>query len=235
MTQKKRSSASGSRWKWIAAGVGVLALVAAWRFLPLQDWLEALKEWVDGRGVFGAILFGAVYIAASLLFVPATILTIGTGYLFGLAGGMAVVWPASTVTAVLAFLIARHFAGARVERLARRHPKFAALERAIGKGDWKVVVLLRWSPIVPFSVSNYLYGLTPVRFVRYVMASALGILPGSFLHVYLGAAGKRLGGNSEHSPWEWAMLGAGLVATVAVTVYVTRLAKKQLQRRSASS
>ena len=233
MTAKK--SPHGSRWMWIAVAVGVLALLAAWHFLPLNDWLKALAERISGLGVLGAIVYGAVCIVALLLSVPASILTIGSGYLFGLAGGMAVVWPAATVKAALAFVIGRHLARDRVERFARRHPKFAALERAIGKGDWKVVVLLRWSPIVPFSVSNYLYGVTPVRFSHYVTATAVGMLPGSFLYVYLGAAGRRLGGNSERSPWEWAMLGAGLVATVAVTVYLSRLAKKQLKRRRASS
>jgi uncharacterized membrane protein YdjX (TVP38/TMEM64 family) len=219
---------------WIAIAVAAVALFAAWRFLPLKDWLEALEGWVGDMGVVGAIVYGAVYIAASLLFVPASILTLGAGYLFGLAGGMAVVWPAATVKAALAFLIARHFARERVERLARRHPKFAALDRAIGKGDWKVVVLLRLSPIVPFSVSNYLYGLTPVRFSHYVAATAAGMLPGSFLYVYLGTAGRRLGGSHERTPWEWAMLVAGLGATVAVTVYLSRLAKKQLKRRASS-
>ncbi len=225
-----------SRWMWIAAAVvGALALFAAWHFLPLNDWLKALAERISGLGLLGAIVYGAVCIAALLLFVPASILTIGAGYLFGLAGGMAVVWPAATVKAALAFVIGRHLARDRVQRFARRHPKFAALERAIGKGDWKVVVLLRWSPIVPFSVSNYLYGLTPVRFSHYVTATAVGMLPGSFLYVYLGAAGRSLGENSERSPWEWAMLGAGLVATVAATVYLSRLAKKQLKRRRVSS
>jgi len=137
---------------------------------------------------------------------------------------------ASTAAAGLAFLIARHLARARVEKLARRNPKFAALDKAVGRNGWKVVGLLRLSPLIPFSLSNYLYGLTAVRFLPYVVASWVGMLPATVLYVYLGAAGRSIGEEGERSPWEWALLGAGLLATAAVTVILARLAKRELKR-----
>lgn len=174
------------------------------------------------------LLYGAVYIAAVVLFVPGIILTLGAGFLFGLKWGIVVVSAASTIAAALAFLIARYFARSSVERLARKDPRFEAIDRAIGKQGWKVVALLRLSPLVPFSLSNYLYGLTSVRFGPYVATSWVAMLPATVLYVYLGAAGRTIGEKTHRSPWEWALLGTGLAATAAVTVLLTRAAKKEL-------
>lgn len=223
---------TAARWKWIALGALVVGLFAAWRVLPLGQWLKDFQAWIEGLGPLGGVLFGLAYVVGALLFVPGAVLTIGAGYLFGLGWGVVVVSLASTAAAALAFLIARHLARERVETLARKNPKFAALDRAIGKNDWKVIFLLRLSPLIPFSVSNYLYGLTSVRFAPYVLASWIGMLPGTFLYVYLGAAGKSLGEKHEKSPWEWALLGTGLLATIAVTVILTRVAKKELGKTS---
>ncbi len=233
MTQKKQKKKSAtsdvSKWKWIAAGAAVLALIASWHFLPLQDWLKALEDRIDGMGVLGGILYTAVYVVAALLFVPGSILTLGAGYLFGVAGGMAVVWTAATASGALGFLIARYLARDQVERLARRNPKFGALDAAIGKNGWKAVGLLRLSALVPFSLSNYFFGLTSVDFIPYVAATAVGMIPGSFFYVYLGAAGKSLGETGHRTPAEWAVLGAGAVATAVTAVIVARVAKKHLK------
>jgi uncharacterized membrane protein YdjX (TVP38/TMEM64 family) len=181
-------------------------------------------------GALGALLFGLVYIVSCLLFVPGSVMTIGAGLVFGLGWGIAVVSLASTATAAIAFLIARYWARDRVERAARRHEQFAAVDRAIKNQGWKVVALLRLSPLVPFNLSNYLYGLTAVDFGPYVFASWLGMLPGTVLYVYLGAAGKAASGRGGRSSWEWALFGAGLAATAAVTVILTRAAKREIDK-----
>ena len=179
-------------------------------------------------GAAGMFLYGAVYVVAVLLFVPGIVLTLGAGFLFGLGWGIVLVSVASTIAAALAFLIARYLARGAVERLARNSPKFAAIDRAIGKEGWKVVALLRLSPLVPFSLSNYLYGLTSVRLGPYVATSWAAMLPATVLYVYLGAAGRTIGEKAPHSPWEWIFLGAGLASTVVVTALLTRRAKKEL-------
>ena len=112
--------------------------------------------------------------------------------------------------------------------MAKKNPKFAAIDRAIGKEGWKVVALLRLSPLVPYSLSNYFYGLTSVRFGRYVATSWAAMLPATVLYVYLGAAGRTIGAKTARSPWEWVLLAAGLAATAAVTVILTRVAKQEL-------
>lgn len=218
--------------RWIAFGVLAVGLFVAWRLLPVKDWLRDFQDWISGLGPIGGVLYGLAYIAAALLFVPGAILTLGAGFIFGLGWGLVIVSLASTATAALAFLIARYAARERVEKLARRNEKFAAVDKAIGKNGWKVVGLLRLSPLIPFSLSNYLYGLTSVRFLPYLAASWAGMLPGTFLYVYLGVAGKSVGESGQRSPWEWALLGAGLLATVAVTVLLTRVAKKELEGKA---
>ncbi len=210
------------------------SIVLIVRALPVAGGVDRLTEWVSGLGMWGPIVFALIYILAVLLFVPGSALTLVVGALFGLLWGTVLVSIASTVAAVLAFLIARHLARARIEQLAKRHRTFGAIDKAIGQGGWRIIALLRLSPAVPFSVGNYLYGLTPVRFWPYLLASWIAMLPGTFLYVYLGYAGKAAigvttGSSGERNPWQWALLAAGLVATVIVTVYVTWLARKALR------
>jgi uncharacterized membrane protein YdjX (TVP38/TMEM64 family) len=221
---------TNSKWKWIAAGAAVLTLIASWQLLPLQDWLHALESRIEGMGVPGGVVYFAVYVVGSLLFVPGSILSLGAGYLFGFAGGMAVVWAAVTVSAAIGFLIARYLARHAVETLARHNTRFGAIDAAVGKNSWKTVGLLRLTAILPFSLLNYLFGLTSVDFVPYIAATALTMLPGSFFYVYLGAAGKSLAEKGGRSPWEWVLLGAGLVATIVMAVVLARVAKKHLER-----
>ena len=221
------------RARWILLVLAAVAAVAAVRLLPLDAWLTGFQQWVAGKGVWGGALYALVYVACALLFVPGSLLTIGAGLVFGVLWGTVVVSVAATTTAALAFLIARHLARARVEAMARRHQRFEAIDRAIAEKGWKVVALLRLSPVVPFSVSNYLYGLTPVRFVPYVVTSWAAMLPGTLLYVWLGAAGgaaAAAGRGEGRSPWEWALLAAGLAATVLVTVVLTRAARQELQK-----
>ena len=217
-------------WKWVAVGAGAAGLLLAARFLPLQEWLKRFEAWVGGMGTSGMLLYGAFYVVADLLLVPGIVLTLGAGFLFGWGWGVVLVSIASTAAAALAFLIARHLARDSVRKLARKYPKFEAIDRAIGKEGWKVVALLRLSPVVPFSVSNYLYGLTSVRLGPYIFTSWAAMLPATVLYVYLGAAGRTIGEERAKSPWEWALLAAGLAATAAVTVILTRAAKKELAK-----
>jgi uncharacterized membrane protein YdjX (TVP38/TMEM64 family) len=221
-------------WKWIAAGAAVVALAAAARLLPVKDWLASFEAWIQGMGAAGMVLYGAVYVVAVVLFVPGLPLTLGAGFLFGFWRALVLVSIASTIAAALAFLIARYFARDSVEKLARTNPRFAAIDRAIGKEGWKVVALLRLSPLVPFSLSNYLYGLTPVKLLPYVATSWVAMMPATVLYVYLGAAGRTLEEKTQRSPWEWALLGLGFAATVAVTVLLTRVARRELARARVS-
>jgi uncharacterized membrane protein YdjX (TVP38/TMEM64 family) len=132
-------------------------------------------------------------------------------------------------------LIARYLARDQIEQKIAGNPRFKRIDRAIGERGAKLVFLLRLSPLIPFNLSNYFYGLTSVRFWPYVLASWIGMIPGTLLYVYLGAAGKA-GFNSAtghpyaRSPLEYAFFGIGLSATVAVTIWVTRMARRELSK-----
>jgi uncharacterized membrane protein YdjX (TVP38/TMEM64 family) len=225
------------RWplKWILAAAAVLALIAASRLLPVASWTKQAEGWISGLGATGYLAFYAIYVVAALLFVPGAPLTIAGGFVFGLVRGCAIVWLAATTAAGLAFLIARHAARGAVEERARKDPRFTAIDKAIGERGWKIVALLRLSPAVPFSLSNYFYGLTAIRFWPYLLTSALAMLPGTLLYVYLGAAGKAAARGGGRTALENVYLALGLAATVAVTVYLTKVARKALRQAGAQA
>jgi len=202
------------------------------RALPSAQVLDLVQRQVGTLGPWGPIAFGAAYFLAALLFVPGSALTLAAGAIFGLAGGFATVSVASTAAAGASFLIARYLARARVRKMADTNRTFGAIDAAIAQGGWRIIALLRLSPAVPFSLGNYLYGLTPVRFWPYLLASWIAMMPGTFLYVYLGVAGKTAAaaGGGGKSPWQFVLLGAGLLATLVVSIYVTRLARAALKQ-----
>ncbi len=209
--------------------VGVL--VAAVRLLPAREWMDAFQKWIGALGPLGWLVFAGVYIGIALLLGPVWLLTLAAGLTWGLPTALPLVSAASTAAAALAFLLARHLARARVEAFARRNPTFAAIDRAVERKGWRIVFLLRLSPLVPYGPSNYLYGVTGIRFWPYVLASWIGMLPVTVLYLTIGAAGRAaIGGPAGRSPWEWAALAAGLAATAGVTVWVARAAKAELQK-----
>lgn len=238
ITGSRLRSARVSYWlNGVSALVLLASIIALVRILPVDRAVTALQGVVDQLGVVGPFVFALAYILAGLLFVPGSALTLASGALFGLVLGTAVVSIASTITAALAYLVARHLARERVRRTAAANRSFAAIDEAIGKGGWRIVALLRLSPAVPFSLGNYLYGLTSIRFWPYVVTSWLSMLPGTFMYVYIGHVGaeglQAAGGSSTVSTGKTALLVAGLAATIGVTVYVTRLARRALREQGA--
>src|SRR5215468_6447473 len=164
----------------------IIALFLAMRFLPVGEWLRNFNDWVAQMGVAGIFIFIAVYAVATVLLAPGSVLTIGAGFAFSLWKGFLAVSVGATLGASLAFLIARFIARDKIEAIARRNEKFQKIDNAIGKEGAKLIFLLRLSPAIPFNLSNYFYGLTGVEFWPYVLASSIGMIPGTFLYVYIG-------------------------------------------------
>ena len=197
-----------------------------------------LLEWAQGAGLAGALLFGLVYVLGTLLFFPGSILTLGAGFLYGLFGGFAVVVPGSVLGALLAFLLGRTALRGPTQRLLRRHPRFAAVDQALAEDAFRVVLLLRLSPLFPFNLLNYGLGVTRVGLGPYLLGSVLGMLPGTLLYVYLGSlltsATELLSGKRPDAGWGGkALFLAGLLATAAVVVLVSRAARRALEARLA--
>jgi uncharacterized membrane protein YdjX (TVP38/TMEM64 family) len=237
-SQSSAASKSAIR-RLIVLIVIVIALLLAMRFLPVQQWLRNFNDWVGQMGVAGIFIFIGVYAIATVLLAPGSILTIGAGFAFGLWKGFLSVWAGATLGASLAFLVARFIARDKVEAIAKRNEKFRKIDNAIGKQGAKLVFLLRLSLVIPFNLSNYFYGLTGVKFWPYVLASWIGMIPGTFLFVYIGAAGKAAvstaaGGEAVTHDWQyWTLMGVGLAATIAVTIWVTRIARDALKKTEA--
>jgi uncharacterized membrane protein YdjX (TVP38/TMEM64 family) len=226
-------------WKWLALAVLVIGLLVAVRLLPIAAWLRSFSAWAGNLGPLGFVLFVAVYALATVLFLPGWPLTVGAGFTFGLVIGTAAVSLGSILGASLAFLIARFFARGAIESMTAKNEKFRSIDRAIGAEGWKIVFLLRLSPIIPFNLSNYFYGITAVKFWPYFFASWIGMFPGTVLYVYLGSIGKAgieaSSAGHQRSAGEWIVLAVGLLATLAVTIWVTRIARRALRRSAVDS
>lgn len=218
--------------RWISAAAILIALVLLIRTLPTERVLGPVQEWVDSLGVWGPLALGAIYVVAALLLIPAWILTVAAGAIYGLILGTVIVSLASTTAVAVAFLVARYLAREKVRRRVEESPKLAAVDEAIGQQGWKIVALLRLSPAVPFNLQNYLYGVTAIRFWPCVLTSWIAMLPGTFLYVYLGSIGKTAAAGGETSVAQWIIRGIGLAATVAVTFYLAWLARNAIHKQT---
>ena len=199
----------------------------------MNELMNNLLEWIDQFGIWGPVLFVFLYAGAAVLFIPGSALTLGAGALFGVVKGSILVSLASTLGASLAFLIGRYVARDWVAKKIEDNPKFKAVDEAVGREGWKIVALTRLSPLFPFTFLNYAYGLTKVKFSHYVLASWIGMMPGTVMYVYLGSL-ARLGVQAEEaSGAQLALRIVGLVATIGVTIYITKIARKALQEKVA--
>lgn len=207
--------------------------VFALRQLPVNDWLKAFNDQVAEWGAWGVAAFIGVYALAAVALIPGSVLTLGAGFAFGIGPGMIAVSAASTLGAALAFLVSRYLARERVRKKFEHNAKVRAVDRAVAEQGWKIVALLRLSPAFPYTALNYILGLTGVKFGHYVLASWAGMLPGTLLYVYIGSIGKAAAeataGGGEVDVLKYIFYGIGFLATLAVTVYITRLASKAIK------
>lgn len=221
------------RWRWGLILVGVIVLVLNGRTLAVH--LESFSAGLRARGAWGALLFIGSFAVASAAFVPAGLLTMMSGALFGIGAGIVYAFAGASLGAILAFLLARYAARGSVERWLQRSPRMSLLGDAVGEHGRRIVALLRLSPVIPFSVINVAMGVTRIHFVDFVVAN-VGMLPVTALYVYYGAAAGALvaahGAQHPHDAAYWILLVVGLAATVAVTTLVTRLATRALARET---
>jgi uncharacterized membrane protein YdjX (TVP38/TMEM64 family) len=221
----------------IAAGA-ILAIVALWWFLPVREWATALAERIRGAGPKGVLFFVAVYVAAEVALVPGSLLTMAAGFAYGPIRGLLVASPASVLAATTAFLLGRTVLRDWIRRTVARSPEARAIDRAVERNSFKLIVLLRLSPVIPFNMLNYALGLSNANLGRYVVASFVGMLPGTWLYVYLGSLTTTAAGLGEASRGggraRLLLTVVGVAATVLAVVFVTRAARRALEQKLTS-
>ncbi|MEM7384740.1 MAG: TVP38/TMEM64 family protein [Verrucomicrobiota bacterium] len=217
--------------KLIAGILFVGLLVFLFQALPIGEMLRSATSWVESLGIWAPLAFIAIYALAVVFFIPASLLTAAAGTVFGVAYGSIYVSIASTLGATLAFLVGRFLARDWVAKKISGNRTFSALDTAVESEGWKIVGLTRLSPVFPFTLLNYAYGVTKVKLSHYVPASWIGMMPGTVLYVYVGSLGKAASEAEGKSPAEWVMYGIGLIATLIVTIYVTKIARAALNSR----
>lgn len=236
--QQSRSSKSKLLVKLAIAAVVIGALIFAARYFNIQGLLREALAWVSDLGPWGPVIFIGIYILATVLFAPGSILTLGAGVVFGVIAGSIYVFIGATLGAIAAFLVGRYLARGWVAKQIQGNPKFAAIDEAVADEGFTIVLLTRLSPVFPFNLLNYAFGITRVSLKDYFLGS-VGMIPGTIMYVYLGSlAGNLAMVGAENQPTnpavEWAIRIVGLIATIAVTIYVTRVAQKALNRKISS-
>lgn len=211
----------------------VFAPSASGGFTP-QAWLQETLQWVESLGAVGTLAFIVIYIAATVAFLPGSVLTLGSGVVFGVVQGALYVFIGATLGATLAFLVGRYLARDWVASKIAENDKFRAIDEAVGREGFKIVLLTRLSPVFPFNLLNYAFGITKVSLRDYFLG-CIGMIPGTILYVYLGSLAGNLAligtANQPTNPAvEWAIRIIGFIATIAVTLYVTQIARNALSK-----
>lgn len=214
---------------WLGLVGLLIAVFIAWFLLPTKDWIQGFGDWIKGYGAVGVVIFAVIYVLAVIVLAPAGVFTIVADLVFG-AWAFPPVVVAATAGATLAFLIARHLVRQKVESLVEEQPKFKDVDEAVSEDGWKIVGLLRLSPLVPFNLQNYFFGVTDVGLLPYVAATFFGIMPPLACASAL-ATGGGLAERPEIDVEQGcrALLAVGLVATAIVAFIITRKAKRKLK------
>ena len=232
-TNEGAGSMNRSRRVWLLVAVLLVAVVVLAIVFRLpsraQLMLRTALEYIRQLGQWGPVLFILLYIIACVAVVPASILTIGAGTIFGIVEGCIYVSIAATTGATVAFLVGRYFARGWITRRIGKHPAFVAIDQAVADEGWKIVFLTRLCPIFPFFLMNYAYGLTRISLRHYVLATWIGIIPGSSLFVYIGSLAHEDG--TRPSAVDWVVKGFILVTAVWATVYISKVARRALSKK----
>lgn len=207
----------------------IAAIVVLFRVLPVATWLRTFQTYVRGLGALGYVVYIVVYAICVVAFIPASILTLGAGAIFGFVGGTIVVVIGATIGATLAFLLARTVMRKRIVKMTESNAKFRALDRAIANEGMKIVFLVRLAVVFPFTYINYAFGLTAIPLWRYVLATFLGIIPATAAFVFASSAATRAATTSTSSITKIVYISGGVVAII-VSVLIGRIATRAIKR-----
>ena len=215
----------------LAAAAGLF--VCSRRF-PLVDLLAAVQREVMEWGAWSALCYPLLYACCNVLLLPAGVLSIGGGFFFGLWWGFAIVLVGNVGGAAISFAISRTIGRRLLGRLLRRNQTIEALEPAVQREGWKIILLSQLHPLFPTSLINYLYGLTNIRFRTCMLWVAIGQAPGLFLYAYLGTLGqlglKLMRGQTHPRGIEYIVWLGGFGSAAVVLLVLGRIATRLLER-----
>lgn len=205
---------------------GLIAFFAVIHFLPVNDWIRAFTEYVRGLGFLGYVLYVLAYIVCCVAFLPAFLLTVSAGAIFGFWWGSVIVIIGATLGATAAFLLGRTVLRHRVETMIEGNKKFAAVDKAIATEGVKILLLVRLGGFPPFTWVNYAFGLTGIRLLPYVLTTLIGIIPGTMAFTYAGSVGAALakGGGNRIT------LIITAIGAIVVSIVVARIASRAIKR-----
>ena len=194
------------------------------KFEIIQN-IPSIIEKTASSGPVGYLGFILIYIVSTVMMLPGSPLTFAAGALFGFWKGLILVSLSSTLGATCAFMVSRYLIRKSVEKRVLENKKFQSIDNEINEQGWKIVILARLSPIIPFFLLNYALGITKIRFIHFIFASWIGMIPGTIVYVLMGNMGGAFI-NGKKSSFEWVLLGIGLIATILVTLLISKIIKK---------
>ena len=221
-------------WFQLLAFLSAIAiLIALWNFLPLPEILALIQQRVMSWGIWSAICYPILYACCNVLLLPGGVLSIGGGFFFGLWWGFLIVLIGNVAGAAISFLIGRTVGRRWMQRRLQPARSLQALQPAVEREGWKLILLSQLHPLFPTSLMNYLYGLTKIRFRTCMIWIAIGQAPGLFLYAYLGTLGQlglRLARGQTHpQAYEYWVWTGGLLASLAILLLMGRIALQVLR------
>lgn len=218
----------------LACTVVVAVAIGLLLYFDLDDRIIAVLQWLENRGWQASLLFILIVAAAIVVLAPGVIFTMGAGFVFGVIKGTLLVFAGTVLGATLAFLIARYVFGPCPSRWLMSHIKPPHLGLVLREEGWRMIMLTRLVPLFPFKLSNYFFGLTPVRLWDFVLGNAIGIIPITLHNVYLGSIAAdltTLGQMEERTPLQWTFYGVGFLLAVVAVIGLTRMARRALAQK----
>lgn len=221
----------------VAAGALLVAVFA--QFLPLGEWIEEVQEHVMHWGAWSAICYPLLYACCNVLLLPGGVLSVGGGFFFGLWWGFLITLVGNVTGAAIAFVISRWLGKRWLEAKLTGNSTLRALQPAVEREGWKIILLSQLHPLFPTSLLNYLYGLTRIRFRTCMLWVAIGQAPGLFLYSYLGTLGqlglRLVRGKTHPHPAEYVLWLGGFAASAALLFIVGRIALRLLKEAQEAS
>ena len=203
------------------------------RAFPLVDIIADIQQRVMRWGAGSAIWYPLLYACCNVLLLPGGVLSVGAGFFFGLWWGFLIALVGNVAGAAISFFLSRWVGREWLRRKLLRNRTLVALEPAVEREGWKIILLSQLHPLFPTSLMNYLYGLTRIRFRTCMLWVAVGQAPGLFLYSYLGTLGQ-LGlnlarGKTHPRAIEYLVWLGGFATAAIILVLLGRIALRLLQ------